>query len=210
MADAPKKTGPGGQGKASPGLRFSIKLTKQQQQNIAAAVIIIGGLLFVYFKYLLLPNIKTLNDRSAVLEQKKKDLRDARNMVSKYDEFLKNASDINFRTDFINRRLPAETNISDTIRELTKRATEYNIGIINFEPGAETNKGDYKQTEIKIHFLTTYNDLGNFITSMGYIERLTTPSDIVIKAYKPGTTDAASVVRENIGVDMSVQIYSFI
>jgi Tfp pilus assembly protein PilO len=208
MADAPKKTGPGG--RTSPGGRFSIKLTKQQQQNIAAAVIIIGGLLFVYFKFFFLPNIKILNDRSAVLEQKKKDLSDARNMVARYDEFLKNASDINFRTDFINRRLPAETNISDTIRELTKRATEYNISIINFEPGAETGKGDYKQTEIKIHFLTTYNDLGNFITSMGYIERLTTPSDIVIKAYKPAATDAANAVRENISVDMSVEIYSFI
>jgi Tfp pilus assembly protein PilO len=205
MADAPKRPGQGGQVKAG---AFSIKLTKQQQQNIAAAALIIAGVLFVYIKYFFLPNNKALSDKTAVLEQKKKDLNDARSMVAKYDEFLKNASEINYRTDFINRRLPAEANISDTIRELTKRATEYNISIINFEPGIQTNKGEYNQTEIKIHFLTTYNDLGNFLTSIGYIERLTTPSSVSIKAYKP--SDASAAVRENISVDMSVQIYSFI
>lgn len=208
MADGPRRPGQGGSGKSGAAGAFTIKLTKQQQQNIAAAALIIAGLLFVYIKYFFMPNNKTLGDRTAVLEQKKRDLSDARSMVAKYDEFLKNASDINYRTDFINRRLPADPNISDTIRELTKRATEYNISIINFEPGAETIKGEYKQTEIKIHFLTTFNDLGNFLTSIGYIERLTTPSNVSIKAYKP--SDAAAAVRENISVDMAVQIYSFI
>jgi Tfp pilus assembly protein PilO len=204
MADIPKKAGPG---KGAQALKLNIKLTKQQQQNLVVAVIIIAGILFVYVKYFFMPNIKTLNDKTAILSQKTKDLNDARDMVSRYDEFLKNASDINYRMDFMDRRLPADTDISDTIRELTQRATEYNINIINFEPGVTAAKGDYKQTGIKIHFLTTYGNLGNFLTSMGYIERLTTPDSITIKAYKPvGTDDAA----DNISVDMSVEIYSFI
>jgi Tfp pilus assembly protein PilO len=128
-------------------------------------------------------------------------------MVARYDEFLKNASDINYRTDFMDRRLPADADISDTIRELTQRATEYNISIIKFEPGAAAIKGDYKQTGIKLNFLTTYGNLGNFLTSMGYIERLTTPDSITIKAYKPAGADDAA---DNISVDMSVEIYSFI
>jgi Tfp pilus assembly protein PilO len=204
MADISKKAGPG---KGAQALKLNIKLTKQQQQNLAAAVIIIAGIFFVYVKYFFMPNIKALNDKTAILAQKTRDLNDARDMVARYDEFLKNASDINYRTDFMDRRLPADADISDTIRELTQRATEYNISIIKFEPGAAAIKGDYKQTGIKLNFLTTYGNLGNFLTSMGYIERLTTPDSITIKAYKPAGADDAA---DNISVDMSVEIYSFI
>jgi Tfp pilus assembly protein PilO len=204
MADISKNAGPG---KGAQALKLNIKLTKQQQQNLAAAVIIIAGIFFVYVKYFFMPNIKALNDKTAILAQKTRDLNDARDMVARYDEFLKNASDINYRTDFMDRRLPADADISDTIRELTQRATEYNISIIKFEPGAAAIKGDYKQTGIKLNFLTTYGNLGNFLTSMGYIERLTTPDSITIKAYKPAGADDAA---DNISVDMSVEIYSFI
>jgi len=124
---------PGGAAKtATAPIGLNIKLTKEQQNNIAAAVLISGLAIFSYVKYWAMPVMKNYKAKTVVLEQKKKDLRDAREMVSRYSEFIARASEINRRVDFINKRLPGEINIADTIREITKSATESNIDIVSF------------------------------------------------------------------------------
>jgi Tfp pilus assembly protein PilO len=199
----PPPGGGGAGGKQSAG----IKLTTAQQQNIAAAVLIVALAGFVYVKYLFLPVNKNYSSKVTVLEQKKKELKDARDMVSNYSQYMAEAAEINRSVDFINRRLPQEMNISDTISELTKRATECNINIVNFTPGKETNKGDYKEFQIDVGFDTNYRDLGNFLTQIGYIERLTTPANLsIVKQDAKG----AAGTNKNIKVTMSVKIYSFV
>jgi Tfp pilus assembly protein PilO len=196
----------GGAPKAAPGgIAAKFKLTKQQQQNLIVGLVISVGVGYVYYNYFFTPNLKLINSKSAALEQKKKDLEDARSMVSKYDEFAKKATEINEKTDFINRRLPMDTSISDTIKEITEKATACNINILGFTPGKTLAKDDYKETELVITFHTTYKDLGDFLTGIGYIERLTTPSKISIKNYT-GT----GAVRETVNVEMTIKIYSFV
>lgn len=188
---------------------FKLNLTKKQQQNLIIGVVLIGAIGYVYYAYLFTPNLKTIKDRSAALEQKKKDLEDARNMVSKYDEFLKRATEINTKSDFINKRLPSDMSISDTIKEITEKATESNINIVGFEPsGKPAKKDDYYESEINMHFDTNYKDLGDFLTRIGYIERLTNPAKISIRS-KNGDASGVST-NDSITVDITIKIYSFI
>jgi Tfp pilus assembly protein PilO len=208
MAEAPRKAQSGQSAKRGTG---NVKLTNQQMQNIAAVVLIVTAFIFAYAKFLFLPGLKAFKEKSAALEQKKKELSDARNMVAKYPEFLSHAHDISAKTEFINRRLPQEANVAGTIREITKSATESNINIINFEPGKESVKGDYREMEIKLKFLATYADLGNFLTKLGYIERLTTSSQLSIKALTDAEIKAGGKSgHENISVEMIAKIYSFL
>lgn len=189
----------------------AIKLTKQQQQNLIAIVLLSAACIYAYVKFLFLPAMQQYKTKTAVLEQKTKELQDARTMVAKYPEFLKRASEISSKTEFINRRLPQDSNISETIREITKRATESNINIINFEPGKETVKGQYKEIELRVSFLSTFADLGDFLTKLGYIERLTTSSQLSIKALSDADMKASTKTGiENLNVDMIIKIYSFI
>lgn len=208
MAELQRKPGPGA---AKQGGAPSIKLTKQQQQNLIAAVIVSAGLIYAYVNYLFLPAIRQYKEKTAVLEQKSKELQDARNMVAKYPEFLKRASEISGRTEFINRRLPQDSNVSETIREITKYATESNINIINFEPGKETVKGEYKEMEIRVSFLSTFSDLGDFLTKLGYIERLTTSSQLRVKVMtQDEQKNSAKTGLANLNVEMIIKIYAFI
>jgi Tfp pilus assembly protein PilO len=210
MADAPRKPAPGG-APGKQGGAAGIKLTKKQQQNLAVIVIVAVGLIYVYVKILMMPAIAQYKEKAAILEVKSKELQDARTMVAKYPEFLKRASEISSRTEFINRRLPQDSNVSETIREITKRATESNINIIRFEPGKETVKGEYKEMEIRVSFLATFRDLGDFLTRLGYIERLTTSSNLVIRGLSEAEARGAGRIgSENLNIDMSIKIYSFI
>ncbi|MCE5301457.1 MAG: type 4a pilus biogenesis protein PilO [Spirochaetia bacterium] len=210
MAEPPKK--PGQPAPAAPAgkpgaLKFNIQLTQKQQQNLIAGVLIVALVGFGYAKLLVLPDMQKIKDKTVVLDQKKKDLSDARKLVSEYDQFLKKASDISARTDFVDRRIPQQTNIADTIKEMTSKATESNISIIRFEPGKEVTKGDYKEMDVAVAFSSTYNDLGNFLTAIGYIERLTTPFNLSIRQ-KPYSAGQKVISRENIDVNMNVKIYS--
>ena len=187
----------------------NIKLTKQQKNNIAAVVFIGGFAIFAYVKWWFGPLITKYSEKITIFEEKEKELKDAKIMVSKYAEFMQKQHEINTKVDFINRRLPKDANMSDTIREITNKATENNINIVNFEPGKEYNRGQYKETEVTVYFETNYNDLGNFVSGIGYIERLTTPAKFsIIKLDK--TMNATSPGKKNIIVEMMVKIYSFV
>lgn len=211
----PGPAGPGapGAGKTAPKsgtgdaakLGFNINLTKEQQNNLAAAILISGLAIFAYVKYWAMPVISNYKAKTAILNQKKKDLTDARDMVSKYSEFLARASEINRKVDFINKRLPKDINISETIRDITKNGTENNINILKFEPGKEVNKGDYKEFSIAVIYRTNYRDMGNFLTGIGYMNRLTIPSDLMVQKFTGSTEGEAA---KNLSVSMKIKIYS--
>lgn len=199
MATAPAQKAAGG---------FDIKnirLTKEQQNILVVAVLLVGGITYGYINYLFQPNVQKIKDKTVQLQQKTKDLQDARQMAGSYSEFVKKAEFINSKVDFINRRLPVGMQMSDTIREITRKATEANIGIINFQPGNTNKKGGYQETKIAVNFQTNYADLGKFVTNIGYIERMTASSELRLNTLvRPG-----NVSTDTISVDMELKIYSF-
>ncbi len=185
-------------------LDLNLKLTKQQQQNLMAAILIIGGLGYAYWNYLLNPLIKTYNQKKQILVEKKKDLKDAKEMVLKYDLFLQRATIITKRLDFINKRLPETFNISDIIKDVTEKAAMANIKVISFKPETkEIEKGNYKEIQINMDLVTNYINLGNFLTNLGYIERLLSPINPTIDFI---TEDESG---NNIKVNLMLKVYLF-
>ncbi len=183
---------------------LNIKLTKQQQQNLIATILIIGGLGYAYWNYLLNPLRTTFSQKKQTLEQKRKDLKDARDMVLKYDSFLQKATTITKRIDFINKRLPDTLNISDIIRDVTEKAAMSNIKVISFRPEQKENiKGDYKEVQINVDLVTNYINLGNFFTNIGYIERLITPVNPTIDFL------AEEQEGNNIRVSLALKVYLY-
>lgn len=183
----------------------NIKLTKEQQNILVVAVLLIGGLTYAYVNFLFQPNVQTIKEKSQQLQQKTKDLQDARQMAGSYAEFVKKAEFINRKVDFINRRLPADIKISDTIREVTRKATEANIGILNFEPGNINKKDGYSEIKIITNFESNYADLGKFITNLGYIEWMTAASALRITSALSRTITSPDTIK----VSMELKVYAF-
>ncbi|MBP7792634.1 MAG: type 4a pilus biogenesis protein PilO [Candidatus Goldbacteria bacterium] len=185
---------------------IKIKLTKEQQQNLLAAVLLVGFAVFAYVKWWFIPVNNQYKEKVKILEQKKKDLQDAREMVAKYAEFMRRASEIDKKVDFIYKRLPKTFVFSDVIKDVTKVATQNNINVINFEPEQKiVNKGEYKEYAIKVNFPANYKNLGNFLTDLGYVERLITFAKFDIhKNAQPAGGDNS----QNINVGMVLKVYT--
>ncbi len=187
----------------------NIKLTKKQQQNIAAAVIITGAAIFGYVKYLYAPLTVKAREKQEVLEQKKKELREARRMVSQYAVFLQEQHEINAKIDFMNSRLPKNVSIADVIDQITKQATMSNIAIIEFAPRKEYNRGDYREYEVGANFSTNFRDLGEFLTRLGYIKKVISPSDLRISRISAGAGNISGPGVKNISVELTLNLYSY-
>jgi|DewCreStandDraft_4_1066084.scaffolds.fasta_scaffold04380_13 Tfp pilus assembly protein PilO len=186
---------------------LNIKLTKEQQNNLIAAVLLTGLAIYAYIKWWYIPVSNQYKQRVATLQQKKKDLQDAREMVAKYAEFMRRASEIDKKVDFVYKRLPKAFVFSDIVKDVTKVATQNNINIISFEPEQKViNKGEYKEYEIKVNFPSNYKNLGNFLTDLGYLERLITPAKIDIQRNKNLGAEFDS--SNNINVSMVLKVYT--
>ncbi|MEI7641193.1 MAG: type 4a pilus biogenesis protein PilO [bacterium] len=184
----------------------SIKLSPKQQQQLTVVVLVVVGLGYLYWNFLLSPIMKAYKEKITMVETKRQELKEAKEMTSRYYEFLQKEAEISRRLEFINQRLPKEDNMSDTIKVLTKIATECKVSITKFEPEKiRTGPGDrYKILGINIDLKCKFTDLGTFLTKLGYVERLTVPSKMNIRARVPTLDDPS-----NIFVSMLVKVYSF-
>ncbi|MFP4466529.1 MAG: type 4a pilus biogenesis protein PilO [Candidatus Goldiibacteriota bacterium] len=180
----------------------NIKLTQKQQNQIAVVVLVVGLLGFGYFKYLLEPNNKKIAAKSKELKTKERELREARNMVTQYPVFLRRAALINRKVDFINKRLPADAQISEIIESLSVVASESGINLIEFVPGKEKKTAEYTEQPILLKFSAGYNAIGGFITRLGYMDRLATAKELRLKL-----NNSREMSGNNISAEVLVNIY---
>lgn len=185
---------------------LKIKLTKEQQNNLIAVIFFTGFVIFAYVKWWFIPVNNKYKEKVRILEQKKKDLQDAREMVAKYTEFMRRASEIDKKVDFIYKRLPKNFIFSDVIKDVTKVATQNNINVISFEPEQKViNKGEYKEYQIKVSFPSNYKNLGQFLTDLGYIERLITTTKFDIQKNRNIVETDSS---KNLNIAMILKVYT--
>jgi len=180
-----------------------IKLTQKQQTQIFAAVVLIGFAGYAYWNYLYKPLVKNYKAKVIVLQQKEKDLQDAKNMASKYPEFLRRASAINEETEFLNSRFPANVSFAGLIEEISDKAAANNVTIKTIAPDKEVKKGEYTEKKFRLTVKSNYNNLGSFITGLGYSKMLMVCDEIKMK------NDTENVYsNDNINTDLVLRIFN--
>jgi Tfp pilus assembly protein PilO len=205
MAEPPKTQAQ--QQAAKAGEAKGIKLTPKQQQNLVLAVLLIGVAGYGYWEYGYAPKKKEYTEKAALLAQKTKDYNEALALASKYEEFKAKEIVINKKVDFMNRRLPKVSEVSAILKDITLAATEANLRLYSFTPDTKEAKlGSYVESKIAVDFDTNYLNLGNFLTRLGYIERLIVPANIKIEAIDRARTNQPG---DNIRVLMNIKVYSF-
>jgi len=181
-----------------------IKLTQKQQTTIAAAVLLLGFVGYAYWNYLYSPLVKKYKEKTVILEQKQKDLQDAKNMVSKYPEFLARASAINSETEYLNSRLPEKLSFAELIEEISDKAAASDVTIENFSPEKETKKGEYTEKRFKFVTRSGYGNLGSLITGFGYSKMV-----IVCDELKMKMDEEDIYAKNNVRTEMVLKIYNY-
>ncbi len=153
---------------------------------VAALVVLVLYALFAFR-----PLARKLQERRRVLAKQEQALNDARQLVSRYDEFQERAARIRMEAQRLERRLPAEAEVPDLLKSITRAATECNIREFKFTPLPREKRRDYTEQPIRITATCRYHSLGAFLTKLGFLPRLIVARDVKITGRdKTGKTDS--------------------
>jgi Tfp pilus assembly protein PilO len=177
---------------------------KMRNQLIGAvAIAVLVGVGYWYFFYV--PNTKIIVQKTKLLEGKRKDLEEARNMVVNYPEYLREASSINRHIEFINSRLPKTFSIGEAIDSISEKANEAGIKITKFTPDNKpVKKGEYTEQSVKLEIVTNFENLGVFMTGLGYIQGIVLADEVSIKLQQDKASDT-----DPLKVSMSIKLFTY-
>lgn len=174
------------------------KLT-QPQQIMFLGFLLLGGLVFAFIQFPLKQKNAEIVRLRATLEEKRKDLEEAKKIVAKYAEFKKRADSVQRELEWIQNRLPKaieKTRMLEAVGFVQNRSGVYltNVTFI----GKPNTKDTYLEVPVKVAFSTNFQGLLNFLYQVSNSALFMTMDSLIVNS---------STVPDNPNTTLSVQIF---
>ncbi|MEI7904229.1 MAG: type 4a pilus biogenesis protein PilO [Candidatus Firestonebacteria bacterium] len=151
----------------------------QQQQKWAAIIVGIGGAVFCYFYFLYFPLLTHVGKLETNRTAKITELKNAKEKAKDIEALKKANINLEKELNFTRKRLSKTDDQPGIIKEISKAAAEKNVSIITFEfQKTVAGKSFYSEIPIRMTIRADFTALGEFLTKLGYSQRLLNCSDI--------------------------------
>jgi type IV pilus assembly protein PilO len=113
-------------------------------------------------------------------------------------QFQSDVADLQARLDSLRNVLPEEKDTADLLKRMQTAASQSNLEIKRYEPGATVAKTLHAELPVNLTLVGTYHNLAIFFDRVGKLPRIVNITNVVISVpndYKPGgpTIEAACV-----------------
>ena len=174
------------------------------QQGIAIGFAGLIAILFVYYQVAIKPINKDIVSLQSTLDQKKKDLEEAKRIVAKYVEFKKRQDSVQRELEWIQNRIPKTIERSQLIEAISFLQNRSGVFMTNlqFQPPAVSKEGGYVEIPAVITFNTDFDGLLRFIYQISLSRLFMTVHDLKVKGaadqFHPNVTLTAQMVLSGI------------
>jgi Tfp pilus assembly protein PilO len=154
-----------------------MKLTPLQQYGILGAFLFVG-MIVLYYELVVKPINHQIADLQVTLDQKKKELEDAKKVVAKYVEFKKRADSVQRELEWIQNRIPKNIErpkLAEAINLLQNRSGVF-LTALQFQNAAVRDA--YVEVPVGIKFNTDYKGLLNFLYQVSLSNLFMTVHDL--------------------------------
>ncbi len=155
-----------------------IPLVAQLLIAVAVAIVIAGA--FWYWAWS--PMVAEEAQMRTKLEGLQAQIRSLEITASRLQEFHREVALLERRLETLKLILPPEKETPDLIRKIHNLASESNLKVSEFSPGAVASKDFYQEYPISLRMSGTYHNLGSFFDRVGRLSRLVNASNIKIAA----------------------------
>ncbi|HVZ79613.1 MAG TPA: type 4a pilus biogenesis protein PilO [bacterium] len=140
-----------------------MKLTPIQQYLILG-VILVCGLVFAYYQFLLKPKMAEIEKLRSTLEEKKKDLEDAKKIVAKYAEFKKRADTVQRELEWVQNRIPKTIDKSKLVEAIGLIQNRSGVYLTNFNMNTGPSSRDvFVELPAIVRISTNFDGLLRFL-----------------------------------------------
>lgn len=144
-----------------------MKLTPMQQYMVLGLCAFLG-IGFLYYQFLLKPVNKQIVALQVKLDQEKKDLESAKQIVAKYSEFKKSADSVQRELEWIENRIPKTIDRSKFLEAINFVQTRSGVVLTSFQFGnSPKSKESYTEVPATLKFSTDYQGLLSFLNQVG-------------------------------------------
>ena len=157
-----------------------MKISKTRQYMIVAAVATLV-IIFGYYQFILKPlNIEIVSLQSDLADKQKK-LDDAKQMLTKYDEFKKRSAAVLRELEWAQSRMPVQLERSQFIESASALQTRSGISLTNFTfQSSPIPKDSYVEIPADIKFNSSFEQLIKFLYEVSVSKNLMIVHDLKV------------------------------
>ena len=159
-----------------------MKITPLQQYIILGMVAFLG-IVFLYYQFLLKPINARIVTLQSTLDQKKKDLENAKKIAEKFVEFKKRADSVQRELEWIQNRIPKTIDKSKLLEAINFAQDRSGVILTSFQfASAPSNTDICTEIPAIIKFNTDFKGLLNFLYQIGKSDLFMTIRDLSISS----------------------------
>ena len=177
---------------------MDISLTKLPWwgQIVAFVILAVGGCGAFYYYYEM-PAHEDMKSREAQLVALKGDITKGLETAKKLPEFRSQVAELETRLESLRAVLPEEKDAADLLNRMQTVASQSNLTIKSFKPGAAVTKQLHQEWPITLDLDGTYHNLALFFDRVGKFTRIVNISGLDVRGKdkpEPNSTITATCV----------------
>jgi Tfp pilus assembly protein PilO len=164
------------------------------------ALAVILGLIFSYYQFVLKPLNNDIVALQTDLADKQKKLDDAKQMLTKYDEFKKSSAAVLRELEWAQSRIPAQLEKSKFVESTNDLQARSGVSLISFKfQTGSIAKDSFTEVPAEIKFNANFDQLMDFLYEVSISKSLMIVHDIKVTPYIDTT---ASNSKQTLSAEM--------
>jgi Tfp pilus assembly protein PilO len=128
------------------------------------------------------PTTKSIEDTNALLDELRQSVQNAPVIRREHDRASRYLEKVTQRLAALRRRVPAEAEAGDFLRQVTEIAARQHVTISNFQPGKTTQRNGYAEMEVTLSGKGSFENICSFFDGLGKLPRLSKVETLTISA----------------------------
>ncbi|MFN3550371.1 MAG: type 4a pilus biogenesis protein PilO [Endomicrobiia bacterium] len=163
---------------------------KKEHQNLIAIGIVAVFLIFLYFRFLLIPLNKKIVETEKKIIEKSQELKKAKILAESLPFLQQETQFLQVEIEELEKRVPKETNIPELLKIISKESQDYNIKILRIDKQNIISLAkEFDEVPFKLNFKCSYHNLGQFLTNLAQQRRIFATSNLKLR-YEATTTSS--------------------
>ncbi len=164
----------------------------QALKSIFLSLILICVVAYGFSTYMYKPMREKGRELDQKIVEKQRELDETKKIVDNLDIKRAEFEKVKKELEFVIKRLPSKQEMPQLLETITKMALKSNIELLSFKPQPSVSKEVYEEVPVSLYIKGTYHSIGFFLTEIGNLERIITPSNVNLNSLIPSTKDPST------------------